>query len=888
MLFRSKHTDEETTRPTTFRPLPSLPLAAIAIQDNLVITRAEVTAWFKIDPVPWSYRGVKEREETIREIALTFADLTGKTCHLRGTTRPVPVAQWASSYARNSPNPPNPAALRDHLLATQNHLRGESMDDDEVYLGVPVLTRAGTERLKANVSNAALSKKDLAKARQNASVVADTLFNSPSFHGHPTTQRDLERLMHRSTGLGLPEPLNLPLPDDVPLDHTDMSTFFDSVSVDPRPAKKTIHLRAHSDRFGMDADRFVAVLAQGRTPDYLDIPERNDPWMAYARQLPFPIEWSARFEIVEGAVAAKRVVRKIRAMQENRRGARAAGIEEDSALAPALDRAKAMEDEQRNATALRSTRVRGHWRLAVSGRTEEDVLKRVRQVQRHYARISQVIEYPLAQEALYRSFIPGEPLGPSHYERHMPLATFAAAVPHMSATVGDTKRQGHYLGHTQGISRRAVTWDPHEAMERHDRSGLTAIPAGLGAGKSGLVGSLCFEATLRGVKTTVLDWSGPLAKITTHPDIEAVSEHIDLMRSRAGMLSPYSVIANPVRSAFYDDPDITRQNLEGTDLEAAVTEAYEQEVVSAEKMRQQLALDILLGLLPVNSRIKAEDFVRRAVREVGGRFTTSLISVVETLGKYDHPDAKAAADNLRDMAKWPQCRLFFGSGYMAMEKEPDHNDKVLTVITLAGLVKPQNPDNPDGEQERLFLPLLTAAAYYATRRVYGKPMNERAVFAFDEAHVLRTVPAGRALIDRLARDSRKWNTRVLIASQQPQDFIDLGVQGLLSETFVGRISGDSDPAMLETALRLAGVPKGQGYETTLSRLSPDSLNAGRKIKEFLFTDLNGNHEVIRIDLDHRPDLRDEYLNTTPAQVLDDEDDAFYSDDEIFDPLAGRT
>ena len=95
-------------------------------------------------------------------------------------------------------------------------------------------------------------------------------------------------------------------------------------------------------------------------------------------------------------------------------------------------------------------------------------------------------------------------------------------------------------------------------------------------------------------------------------------------------------------------------------------------------------------------------------------------------------------------------------------------------------------------------------------------MQSRKLVALDETHFLGEWSAGRALFTRLGRDSRKWNTCVLAASQNPSDVLGMDVANFMSAAFVGRIE-DEDAA--RDGLRMLRVPTGVGYERALATLS---------------------------------------------------------------------
>jgi hypothetical protein len=127
------------------------------------------------------------------------------------------------------------------------------------------------------------------------------------------------------------------------------------------------------------------------------------------------------------------------------------------------------------------------------------------------------------------------------------------------------------------------------------------------------------------------------------------------------------------------------------------------------------------------------------------------------------------------------------------------------------------------------------------------------------------VPTGKVLIDRLARDSRKFNVRALFASQLAGDLLRVsGFASLVNAVFVGRT--DDEQAQAE-ALRLLRVPTGVGYEQMLGTLSPRPRHDDRPDdtpRQFVFADGHGGVEKIRIDLEapHLDHVR-EALDTNP-------------------------
>ncbi|TMZ45345.1 ATPase, partial [Klebsiella pneumoniae] len=162
------------------------------------------------------------------------------------------------------------------------------------------------------------------------------------------------------------------------------------------------------------------------------------------------------------------------------------------------------------------------------------------------------------------------------------------------------------------------------------------------------------------------------------------------------------------------------------------------------------------------------------------------------------------------------------------------------------------------DAEALGVEMLNLAAWLTQRSVYEKPKELRKGVWIDEAFFLSEVPTGRVLMNRFARDSRKWNVRVLLSSQIPADFLKIqGFVALLDSVFVGRLDDDETQA---DALRLLKVPVGVGYEQVVASLgrrpgSRRDVERDTEPRQFLFADGAGGVERIRVDfsgphLDH--------------------------------------
>ncbi len=299
--------------------------------------------------------------------------------------------------------------------------------------------------------------------------------------------------------------------------------------------------------------------------------------------------------------------------------------------------------------------------------------------------------------------------------------------------------------------------------------------------------------------------------------------------------------------------------------------AWRRERSLAAATRRRLVLDVLTGLLPfdVSRQPQTRIVLLRAVREVGGAADRHPGMVIDTLRRHardGQEHAGVVADFLEERRELPQAALLFPD---ASRDDPWRADRDyrLTVLTMQGMTLPR-PGSPREEWtdgESLAVELLNLASWLTQRTIYEADRNERKGVALDETHFLSQVPTGKVLIDRLARDSRKFNVRALFASQLAGDLLRVsGFASLVNAVFVGRT--DDEEAQTE-ALRLLRVPTGVGYEQLLGTLSPRPRHDDRPDdtpRQFVFADGHGGVEKIRIDLEgpHLDHLRDA-LDTNP-------------------------
>lgn len=859
--------------------IPSINLRSI--DGHIARTANTVTAWYRLAPQRWSFRIDSERRQLIDAIATQYAELQGRWLHIRVTNRPYPVSEWARAHARLStgrrlPDVPGAPTFADYLTGEQRQLHGQTMSDKEVYLGIEVsrrtLASSAIDTARPVLRKIAPSLLDAELQGYDAEIAhLDRIIAANGLSGRPVTADEMRRLMMRSCTLGLPASRPIPGTDSGEWATSDLAGFCEAADAFAEPYAPTVTVRGRAfDLAGVE--RHVAVLSVGLMQP-LEIPEVDRPWMANGDQLGLPLEWSARIYVRHPEEVKNELTRQVaKVASQVSHFEDEHGLDSPQELARQAALASHIEDELSGTGGAINSRVRGWWRVAVPGRTRKEALSRAEELREHYSpRVE--LEHPEAQYHLWREFIPGEPVATTAHQRRGSVRWAAAAVPTATAAAGD--RRGILLGDTVGTTRQPVAWDPWMAQEVRNRSGLTAMVAGLGGGKSFLGGGIVYKTLRAGAHWTVLDPSGPLARLCELPELRPYSRVINLLDAEPGILNPYRVIAEPQREHFQGEPDPEK--------------AYRRERLLAQATRRRVVEDVLVGVLPYELATKDETRIvlKRAVRDVGGQADNHPGMVIQRL-LHDKSDQQQHARSVYEFLDDMRDRLSLLIPEDGHDPYDSLRDARLTVLTMPGLVLPREgvPREHWTDAEALGVQLLSLAAWLTQRNVYTGPADHRARTGeswqnarkgvwIDEAFFLTEVPVGKVLMNRFARDSRKWNVRVLLSSQVPADFLKMdGFQSLVDAVFVGRLDGHEAQA---DALQLLKTPTGVGYEDALAALAPppsalesisdDEPRPDRAPRQFVFADGNGGIERIRVDFsgDHLSGLR-EVLDTTPGST----------------------
>jgi hypothetical protein len=494
-MWRDRRTKTDTVSASSKRPgwanTPApgavrLPMRTRQVVGHVTLTGTTGTAWYRLDPVPWSFRPERDREQHILAQASVLAGLSGQLVRIRGTQVPFPVREWAEAHHRMVterqaafgavPLPCWP----DLLAGEQRQFLGEHLAEKQVYLGVEYLHRSPLAQLAAGVLPR--SWRPLAhelNSQQEKLTALDTLMARPGMRGAPVTAGQMAWLLHRSTHLGFPAPKLRSELDVSERGAGDLAGLLDQVSWTAKPFATTLKVTGVVD--GRTLCRHVAILTVGRMQP-MTIPQVDLPWMAIPDQLGIPMEWSAHVYVRQDSEVREHLRRIMSRITSQTKHYQVEHEQEPpTALREQHDLALQVEAELADTQDLSASRARGWWRLAVSGTNETECLENVERVVTAYARRVQV-EHTYGQHDLAREFLPGEPVRIRAHRRDLPVRTVAAGGAAITSTAGD--RRGWTIARAVLDGRTPVMYDLWANMERFDVAGYYPIVAGLGGGKS--------------------------------------------------------------------------------------------------------------------------------------------------------------------------------------------------------------------------------------------------------------------------------------------------------------------------------------------------------------------------------------------------------------------
>jgi hypothetical protein len=867
-------------------PVPVLAPNAREIIENLTVQKdGTIWAGYRIGPARWDFTGSDAKISRMNRDADVFSHLAGRFYHERVSTRPHPVQSWAAQLDARTPSPTPDVHTCDlsmskgdllrgrcgcetwnsHLVRQQNVIARSGMDDKVVFRYFTLNARVNSrfdlrKHLEAYRAGAA-PHASLLPVLEDVKRLSDIVSGWPG--SRPMTEFEQGWLRVRSLAPGM-QPVGVQARSG--WDELSIPALGNDIRWVETPFGRTVAVTSWAN--GRKMTTAARVLTVARLAD-LNYPENGlPPWQVHAESVrdatgaPFPVEWSVVGRIRPGEEMTAEVELELRKAEFIRRDygwhKETPPAVIDNGITVALD----TRNQVVNGQAMEAARFQGQINVIITGQDRynsdgvmilsaaDAVEERCASLTRAYAASGLRMDFTGAdcQSFMLQSTVVGEPFDRVGYQRRLRLPYLAAGMPNATASIGDSR--GPYLGHTRGASRRPVMHDPHYATEglKTGRAQNMHLMVGtLGCGKSVLFGAIAYDLVRRGTPTIINDPSGPLAKLCQMPEIAAVSQEVNLLTGRKGILSPPGLIAIP-------HPD---DHPEPGDWADAVEQARSE--------RRDLVIDMALRCLPEDlvadgsreagrTREMLRLAARRHAERSGWETTSTLWDLVDSLATLENVHADAVAGALVDASTAPLLRLLFPPRGQTVQ--PGHYGKTLTVITTPGIVRAV-----DGTPRRDWNPteigadaVLRLTALYTNRLIYSKPREQRAAVFFDEAESFTDFGPGRSMFSRLGRDHSKWNLYVALGmkSINPQ-MLSGELKNFIASVFVGRMAS-TEPALEAMAMLGLSDPRYAGVLMNLSTSVPG---------EWVHRDVDGNVGGMRVDVDYHPALKAALL-TDPA------------------------
>lgn len=857
------------------------------VAGNLTIGKnGRVTAWYLSQNVSWSYRTQRDATVLIEDLAEALSAIEEPNVHMRVTSRPFPVSEWAENAWNDAPDPSDEYA--EVLQRDQLNLAHADQTDKLVYWGVEVGKRSHLATFLVGGGNVVRARRmassvERAEAEELAEKLSqlDEAMAAEGLSAYAATPREMDWLIRKSFGLGCAlEPSPTEAPDE--LDVTDLSAFAQEVEWDVKPLADSV--RVVSTQRGDTQERHTVILTLSNLAE-LVIPESDEPWIARTDRLGFPVEWSIRYTKEDHDTTQKRMTKQLdRIRAQVNHYSVDHKMEPPQQLARQSAQAAQVEDEMRNPDAL-NTRIVGHVRLAVSADTEHEAIRRTKIIAKHYTRKAKFSRL-IGQYGLAREFVPMEKINDAGARRTMPVVKLAAGVPHAATQWGDG--EGISLGYVQGMSRQAAIWNPWYGPEQLNTSGFTPVIAGLGGGKTTLAEAVAWKTALAGASWTILDPSSLFANLAQLPGMPAISRTVNVLNSESGALNSYAQVPEPRREDYSDDY--------ATEDEAE--RAWRREVNKARSQRRNLTMEALTGCLPGEDHGERSiaRVLRSAINEAPDEAHSTVQGVLDVLEVWSKSKGGEVGEisgsllrNLNKKRDGELPRLFFPDGSSTNDGSSVTTHARVTFFGLKGLVTPPNNDRKMdwSEEQLLYHPILNLAGWAALREIYRRDRHERKGIVLDEFLEIAKSGSGAELAQKCATDSRKHDLVTLVLAQHGNAILEAagaGVNNFVGSAFLGRTEDEEAQA---ANCSIARIPDESGYRAMFGRLSQrrsSALRGGkqkdRTPREFIAKDYDGNIEKLVIDQRHHEQFSEAADSSPTASGRLDPRDADTYDQEV--------
>lgn len=481
-------------------------LAVTYLDDTIVLSDKEAWTYVKLPATPYEFLSAETREYLADQVTLALANLVSSSTepvevHLRVVHKAFDSFEWGAQLGakahRQNPTP----GWSNYLVNMARRVESLEFTEKEVYLGVLLGKRSsGGGGDKSGFVDELLGPlKKLVKSAEKFAQYDDEQVSEKEIERWHTQARDI----HRNLGSGhlkaTPATANEiawlaahPLwPSmDQPVATSSNAERWGAGELRHVAESDVVHHRKWLEvnqigTMGIPETGYVAVLAFSRFPDVLNYPQQ-EPWMHFVASLPYPVEFSSRFQIVPSLKVRKDISKKLADAKDQAQHIAEAGTAVPLQVREQLEVATQLEyliDKDRMPWAY------ARHRLLVTAETEDELVGRCKTIMEMYKELGIDISWPTGDQLdLLLESMPGDQVRGRAYYQRQDLAVIAGGMPTASSQVGDRVEEGNgwvgpYLGYTTSRVANPVFFSPHVAMTRNYPPGVAVIGSP-GAGKA--------------------------------------------------------------------------------------------------------------------------------------------------------------------------------------------------------------------------------------------------------------------------------------------------------------------------------------------------------------------------------------------------------------------
>lgn len=838
---------------------------------------SDKAAWtgFHVPAKPWGFLDESATRDNFRQAGSMFSGIfpseKGNQGHILVTNQVYSPDDWEQALVNRHARSATPS-FAPYIRSTRKAIDAREFFERETYMfvrlgdrgapqGVRGLLRQGMEymMLGAGLEDTHPDDAEIEQWAEAADTVADAMFNS-WLNALPINRRRVEWMVRNIDSPGLPTPETIEGADGEEWSIGWWRTVLSSYTrpIDLGRVARSRYKAIEFDSPVGEGKTYAAFLPLSYIPTKVAY---NRNWLHHASLLPFPVDVSLRFEIIDPD-------RAVRMMQRPINAAEAQAEEDHEADVRPDETTQIQQDQMRQAqTQTKMGRVPfARWQavFCVYDTDPEALRSKITQLIKHYKNIQfDLVNPPLDQrELFYQSFPAGE-IEVEDWIHKTDIQYLASAMPWLTSEVGDKDGAGLYQGYTVvrdslGKLKKGspVFYDLLNVVDDEDRAPTEAVAAESGSGKTVSRGLKCaYEDYHRGITQFIWDPKG---------DFLSLVRYAEWMR-----LDPRKIklidLQNPKTSVSLDPMGIAEVDYEDPaniidDRASAATDVL-LKLLARHLIGESLSLGDTLLRKAVAVELSKEAGL--SIAELTQRRTSPtelpieqepcLAGVVQSLHSWreDGSDiplnadkagsgrflAGALADNLDTLAGSTLGKLLFRRPSTAAAMHVEQGDVLLFVAI--NMVTTEPGEEPT---EKTLLPDVISGMMtdYIRSMLYVLPDHFTKVAVFDEWHVIKRSDRADALLKWLRRMGRSKRCMVRQMSQSALDFYNpndpQSSRTSLATVWCGKVDSDDEA---EASCELLGIEKTQANIKTLR-------NFGKG--QFLFRDSFGRVAFVQVDI----------------------------------------